>query len=67
MKFGVIIFPGSNCEHDVYYMIDKILRQPVQFIWHESDDLAGCEAIIIPGGFSYGDYLVPAPLHGSLR
>jgi phosphoribosylformylglycinamidine synthase I len=57
MKFGVIIFPGSNCEHDVYYMIDKILRRPVQFIWHESDDLAGCEAIIIPGGFSYGDYL----------
>jgi phosphoribosylformylglycinamidine synthase I len=57
MKFGVIIFPGSNCEHDVYYMIDKVLRQPVQFIWHESADLAGCDAIIIPGGFSYGDYL----------
>jgi phosphoribosylformylglycinamidine synthase subunit PurQ / glutaminase len=57
MKFGVIIFPGSNCEYDVYYTIGKVLHQPVQFIWHESDDLAGCDAIIIPGGFSYGDYL----------
>jgi len=57
MKFGVIIFPGSNCEHDVYYMVGKVLHLPVSFIWHQSQDLAGCDAIVIPGGFSYGDYL----------
>ena len=57
MKFGVIIFPGSNCEHDVYHMIGKVLRQPVEFIWHQSRDLSGCEAVVVPGGFSYGDYL----------
>jgi phosphoribosylformylglycinamidine synthase len=57
MKFGVITFPGSNCEHDVYHVIGKVLRQPVEFIWHQSRDLAGCDAMVIPGGFSYGDYL----------
>jgi len=57
MKFGVIIFPGTNCEHDVYHMIAKVLRQPVEFIWHQSHDLAGCDAVIVPGGFAYGDYL----------
>jgi phosphoribosylformylglycinamidine synthase subunit PurQ / glutaminase len=57
MKFGVIIFPGSNCEHDVYHMIGKVLRQPVEFIWHQSRDLSGCDAVVVPGGFSYGDYL----------
>jgi phosphoribosylformylglycinamidine synthase len=57
MKFGVIIFPGSNCEHDTYHMVSKVLQQPVCFIWHQSRDLEGCDAIIIPGGFSYGDYL----------
>ncbi len=57
MKFGVIIFPGSNCEHDVYHMVGKVLRQPAEFIWHQSRDLSGCDAIVVPGGFSYGDYL----------
>ncbi|PYV44949.1 MAG: phosphoribosylformylglycinamidine synthase I [Acidobacteria bacterium] len=57
MKFGVIIFPGSNCEHDVYHTIGKVLQQPVEFIWHQSRDLAGCDAVIVPGGFAYGDYL----------
>ena len=57
MKFGVLIFPGSNCEHDVYHMVSKVLGQPVQFIWHQSSHLEGCDAIIVPGGFSYGDYL----------
>jgi phosphoribosylformylglycinamidine synthase I len=57
MKFGVLIFPGSNCEHDAYHMIGKVLHQPVQFIWHQSGDLGDCDAIIVPGGFSYGDYL----------
>ncbi|MCH2693395.1 MAG: phosphoribosylformylglycinamidine synthase subunit PurQ [Acidobacteriia bacterium] len=57
MKFGVLVFPGSNCEHDAYHLIGKVLHHPVEFIWHQSRDLKGCEAIIVPGGFSYGDYL----------
>ena len=57
MKFGVLIFPGSNCEHDAYHMVSKVLQLPVEFIWHQSKDLKGCDAIIVPGGFSYGDYL----------
>jgi phosphoribosylformylglycinamidine synthase len=57
MKFGVVVFPGSNCDHDAIYAIGKILEKPVQVIWHQSEDLAGCDAIILPGGFSYGDYL----------
>jgi len=57
MKFGVIIFPGSNCDHDAYWTIQKVAKQPVSFLWHESHDLENCDAIIVPGGFSYGDYL----------
>lgn len=57
MKFGVVVFPGSNCDHDAFYAIGKVLEQPVQFIWHQSEDLAGSDAVILPGGFSYGDYL----------
>lgn len=57
MKFGVVRFPGSNCDDDAYYAIGKILGQPVEFIWHQSEDLSGCDAIILPGGFAYGDYL----------
>jgi phosphoribosylformylglycinamidine synthase subunit PurQ / glutaminase len=57
MKFGVIIFPGSNCDHDAYWTIEQVLRQPVTFLWHESHDLENCDAIIVPGGFAYGDYL----------
>ncbi len=57
MKFGVVVFPGSNCDHDAYYAIGNILQKPVEFIWHQSEDLAGCDAIILPGGFAYGDYL----------
>ena len=57
MKFGVIIFPGSNCDHDAYWTIERVLRQPVTFLWHESSDLENCDAIIVPGGFAYGDYL----------
>ncbi len=57
MKFGVVVFPGSNCDHDAFYAIGKILKKPVEFIWHQSEDLAGSAAIILPGGFSYGDYL----------
>ena len=57
MKFGVVVFPGSNCDHDAFYAIGNVLRRPVEFIWHQSQDLANCDAIILPGGFSYGDYL----------
>jgi len=57
MKFGVVVFPGSNCDHDAFYAIGKVLHKPVEFIWHRSEDLAGSDVIILPGGFSYGDYL----------
>lgn len=57
MKFGVIIFPGSNCDHDAYHVLSKHVGQPVDFIWHRETDLSGYDAIILPGGFSYGDYL----------
>ena len=57
MKFGVVVFPGSNCDHDAFYAIRNVLQQPVEFIWHQSEDLAKCDAVILPGGFSYGDYL----------
>src|SRR5712664_856167 len=57
MKFGVVVFPGSNCDHDAFYAISNILKKPVEFIWHQSQDLANCDAIILPGGSAYGDYL----------
>ena len=57
MKFGLLIFPGSNCDHDAYWTIQQIAKQPVTFLWHESHDLENCDAIIVPGGFAYGDYL----------
>src|SRR5579862_253883 len=57
MKFGVVVFPGSNCDHDAFYALGTVFHQPVEFIWHQSTDLAGFDAIIVPGGFSYGDYL----------
>jgi phosphoribosylformylglycinamidine synthase len=57
VKFGVVVFPGSNCDHDAYHVISKHVGQPVDFIWHKETDLSGFDAVIIPGGFSYGDYL----------
>ena len=57
MKFGVVVFPGSNCDHDAYHALGGVLRQPVEFIWHQSEQVEGYDAIILPGGFSYGDYL----------
>lgn len=57
MKFGIIVFPGSNCDHDAYHVISKQVGQPVDFIWHRDIDLNSFDALIIPGGFSYGDYL----------
>ena len=57
MKFGVVVFPGSNCDHDAFYAISNILKKPVEFIWHQSEDLVNCDAVILPGGFAHGDYL----------
>jgi phosphoribosylformylglycinamidine synthase len=57
MRFGILVFPGSNCDHDCYHVISHLLGRPAEFIWHKETDLRGVDAIIIPGGFSYGDYL----------
>jgi phosphoribosylformylglycinamidine synthase subunit PurQ / glutaminase len=57
MKFGVVQFPGSNCDDDAFYAIGSIIHEPVDFIWHQSEDLKGSDAIILPGGFAFGDYL----------
>jgi phosphoribosylformylglycinamidine synthase len=57
MKFGVIVFPGSNCDHDAFYAVANNLGQPAEFIWHDSSALGDVDAVILPGGFSYGDYL----------
>jgi phosphoribosylformylglycinamidine synthase I len=57
VKFGIIVFPGSNCDHDAYHVISKQVGQPVDFIWHRDTNLSSYDAVIIPGGFSYGDYL----------
>jgi phosphoribosylformylglycinamidine synthase subunit PurQ / glutaminase len=57
MKFGVLVFPGSNCDHDTHHVLGGVLGQPVTYLWHESHDLEGCDAVLVPGGFAYGDYL----------
>jgi phosphoribosylformylglycinamidine synthase subunit PurQ / glutaminase len=57
MKVGIVVFPGSNCDHDAWYAVNGNLQQQAEFIWHESDSLSSVDAVILPGGFSYGDYL----------
>ncbi|MBN2057395.1 MAG: phosphoribosylformylglycinamidine synthase subunit PurQ [Candidatus Saganbacteria bacterium] len=57
MKFGVVVFPGSNCDQDCHHVIENVIRQPVEYIWHKSKKLDGVDCVVIPGGFSYGDYL----------
>ncbi len=57
MKWGVVVFPGSNCDQDCVHVLHEVLKQEVVELWHQSDDLQGCDAIVVPGGFSYGDYL----------
>ena len=57
MKFAVIVFPGSNCDHDAYHAVKHVLGQPAEFVWHKETDLKGADVVILPGGFSYGDYL----------
>ena len=57
MRFGVVVFPGSNCDHDACYAVSHNLGQQAEFIWHDSTNLSNLDAVILPGGFSYGDYL----------
>ena len=57
MKFGVVVFPGSNCDHDAFNVLKHVFNQEVEFLWHKESDLKGSDFIILPGGFSYGDYL----------
>jgi len=57
MKIGVVVFPGSNCDHDAWYAVNHNLNGNADFIWHDSSDLGQVDAVILPGGFSYGDYL----------
>ncbi len=57
MKFGVIVFPGSNCDHDAWYAVSKNLGQRAELIWHDASHLGDVDAVILPGGFAYGDYL----------
>lgn len=57
IKFGVVVFPGSNCDHDVYYVVKEIMNQDAVFLWHKDNSLQNVDVIILPGGFSYGDYL----------
>ena len=56
-KFGVVIFPGSNCDQDMIYVLRNIMKQEVVELWHKDTDLQGCDFVVLPGGFSYGDYL----------
>jgi phosphoribosylformylglycinamidine synthase I len=57
MKFGIIVFPGSNCDRDVAYVTRDLLQQPTRMVWHQETDISDLDVVIIPGGFSYGDYL----------
>ena len=57
MKFGVVVFPGSNCDRDVAYVTRDILEQPTRMVWHQDTDISDIDVVILPGGFSYGDYL----------
>lgn len=57
MKFGIVVFPGSNCDHDAYHVVKHVLSQEAVFLWHKDRDLKGADVVVLPGGFSYGDYL----------
>ncbi len=57
VKFGIVVFPGSNCDHDAYYVAKKVLENDAEFLWHKDSDLKNSDVIVLPGGFSYGDYL----------
>ena len=57
MKVGVVVFPGSNCDHDAYHALKHVCGQEARFVWHKDSDLSGLDAVVLPGGFAYGDYL----------
>jgi len=57
MRFGVLVFPGSNCDQDCFHAVQDVLKQPVKYIWHKETQVSGFDCLIVPGGFSYGDYL----------
>ncbi|MFH1904906.1 MAG: phosphoribosylformylglycinamidine synthase subunit PurQ [bacterium] len=57
MRFGVVVFPGSNCDHDCFYVLSNVLKQDVNYIWHKDTEVGNVDCIVLPGGFSYGDYL----------
>lgn len=57
MKVGVVVFPGSNCDHDTEHVLERVCRQEARLVWHKDSDLTGLDAVVLPGGFSYGDYL----------
>lgn len=57
MKCGVVVFPGSNCDHDVYHVLKHVLGQETVFLWHQEETVDGCDLVVLPGGFAYGDYL----------
>jgi phosphoribosylformylglycinamidine (FGAM) synthase-like amidotransferase family enzyme len=73
MKFGVLVFPGSNCDHDTYNVVSEVLGTKAAMLWHDSTDLENCDAIVVPGGFAYGDYLRTgaiakfSPIMGSVK
>jgi phosphoribosylformylglycinamidine synthase len=57
VRCGVVVFPGSNCDHDVYHVLKHVLDQEVSFLWHDEETIKGAELVVLPGGFAYGDYL----------
>ncbi|MBI4341221.1 MAG: phosphoribosylformylglycinamidine synthase subunit PurQ [Candidatus Omnitrophica bacterium] len=73
MKFGVVVFPGSNCDQDCVHVLKGVLQQPTVTLWHQETALRGCDAVVLPGGFSYGDYLRTgaiahlAPIMGAIK
>ncbi len=62
IKFGIVVFPGSNCDYDTYYVLKEIFKQDVKFIWHKKSSVKDVDVLILPGGFSYGDYLRPGAI-----
>ncbi len=61
-KIGILVFPGSNCDHDAYYAMKTVLQVDAEFVWHKERELKEFDLIVVPGGFSYGDYCVPGRL-----
>jgi len=57
MKFGVVVFPGSNCDYDTFHVLQNVMEQETVFLWHKDSDLKDVDCVVLPGGFSYGDYL----------